>query len=335
MSYGLSALLIHPMLSYMVQKGYDIDSFCRMASCDRSILQDAEMRIAEEEFDRLQDAAADFTKDEHLGLHLGQSIELSSLGILGYVLLHCPTIGDALAAYRRYNVIVCSGIDIELDTEQEETTIRFKVSDPSRQASRHAIEGMVSSLYHILLKLSCRSIVLSRLQFMHHAPEDQREYTAMFGVNPAFESGMTLIRLANEVMQYPIVLSNEGLLNTFEQYAEEARNELLHGRTLADQVYKWITECMPAVFPSVTEAAQHFHLSVRSLQTNLKQEHTTYNQLFNKARMAFAIQYLKNPRFTVGEIAYLLQFSEPSAFQSAFKRWTGLPPGQYRRRTND
>ncbi|KRF03392.1 hypothetical protein ASG89_23420 [Paenibacillus sp. Soil766] len=116
----------------------------------------------------------------------------------------------------------------------------------------------------------------------------------------------------------------------FETIAEEARNQLLHGRTFADQVYKWVTRCMPSSFPSVKDAASNFNVSVRTLQSNLKQEQATYNQLFNKARMEFAVHYLKIPHFTVGEIAYLLQFSEPSAFQSAFKRWTGLPPGQFR-----
>ncbi len=32
------------------------------------------------------------------------------------------------------------------------------------------------------------------------------------------------------------------------------------------------------------------------------------------------------------DIAYLLHYSEPSAFHNAFKKWTGFTPGQYRAR---
>lgn len=330
MNHGLSISLIHPILSYMLRTGHDLESFFRFASFDKHTLENAEARIREEEYDRLLEAASNYTNDKQFGLRSGQTIEISGLGILGYVLLHCRTIGEALAAYRRYNVILCSGIDVEWESGGRETTILFKLSNPDRRASRHAVEGMVSSLYHVLLKLSCRSIALRGLQFMHEAPEDRTEYATIVGINPVFGSVDTVIRLDNEVLQYPIVLANSDLLSTFETYAEEARNRLLVGQTFSDQVYRWITRCMPSAFPSVTDAARHFNVSVRTMQANLKQEDTTYNRLFNKARMEFAVHYLRNPRFTVAEVAYLLQFSEPSAFQSAFKRWKGMPPGQFR-----
>lgn len=334
MDHGLSVALVHPILGYLVKNGYELDSFYRFASFDKRLLQDTEARIREDAFDRLLDAASAFTNDKQFGLHLGQTMELSSLGILGYVLLNSDTIGSALAAYRRYNMIVCSGIDMERETKQGQTNIRFIIRDPLRQASRHAVEGIASSLYHLILKLGCRNVVLHKVQFAHEAPDDRKEYGTLFGINPEFGGEANLITLDNEGMQYPIMMANRELLHTFEAYAEKARGELLNGRTFAEQVYKWINRRMPAAFPGVEEAARHFNVSVRTLQANLKQETTTYSYLFNRSRMEFAAHYLKDPRFTVAEIAYLLQFSEPSAFQSAFKRWTGLPPGQFRAQPN-
>ena len=48
-----------------------------------------------------------------------------------------------------------------------------------------------------------------------------------------------------------------------------------------------------------------------------------------------AIRQLTRTRQTVGEIAQALGFAEPSAFHRAFRQWTGVSPGDYRRRADD
>ena len=47
-------------------------------------------------------------------------------------------------------------------------------------------------------------------------------------------------------------------------------------------------------------------------------------------RRRFSLNYLEDPEQTFGEIAYLLGYSEVSAFNRAFKRWTGATPSDYR-----
>lgn len=43
-----------------------------------------------------------------------------------------------------------------------------------------------------------------------------------------------------------------------------------------------------------------------------------------------ALEYLKDPHLSLQEIALLLCYSEQSAFQRAFKQWSGLTPQQWR-----
>jgi AraC-like DNA-binding protein len=49
-------------------------------------------------------------------------------------------------------------------------------------------------------------------------------------------------------------------------------------------------------------------------------------------RRELAERHLTDARLAVGEIAFLLGFSEASAFCRAFKRWTGHAPRAYRQR---
>ena len=48
-------------------------------------------------------------------------------------------------------------------------------------------------------------------------------------------------------------------------------------------------------------------------------------------RRELAERYLAEPTLDLTDLAFLLGYSEQSAFQRAFKRWTGQTPGEYRR----
>ena len=47
-------------------------------------------------------------------------------------------------------------------------------------------------------------------------------------------------------------------------------------------------------------------------------------------RQALAERYLAERSFSVNEIAFLLGYSEPSAFHRTFKRWRGVTPLEFR-----
>jgi AraC-like DNA-binding protein len=49
-----------------------------------------------------------------------------------------------------------------------------------------------------------------------------------------------------------------------------------------------------------------------------------------EVRHLLAEQYLKDPHLSLQEIALLLSYSEQSAFQRAFKQWSGFTPQQWR-----
>lgn len=47
-------------------------------------------------------------------------------------------------------------------------------------------------------------------------------------------------------------------------------------------------------------------------------------------REDIALSYLRKPDVLLADVAFLLGFSEQSAFTHAFKHWTGMSPQQYR-----
>jgi AraC-like DNA-binding protein len=71
-------------------------------------------------------------------------------------------------------------------------------------------------------------------------------------------------------------------------------------------------------------------MSERTLQRHLAQAGLSFQALLDRSRQHLAEAYLRDPRLELAEIALLLGYSEQSAFQRAFKQWTGQTPRQWR-----
>ncbi len=81
--------------------------------------------------------------------------------------------------------------------------------------------------------------------------------------------------------------------------------------------------------------ARSLHISVRSLQRKLREEGLTFKGLVDDMRRELATQYTRDSRLTIGEITYLLGFSDPSSYTRAFRRWTGMSPNSFRARKDE
>ena len=71
-------------------------------------------------------------------------------------------------------------------------------------------------------------------------------------------------------------------------------------------------------------------MSPRTLHRRLEDEGTSFRQVLGEVRRELAARHLSERQLAISEIAFLLGFSEPSAFHRAFKRWTGHAPLTYR-----
>jgi AraC-like DNA-binding protein len=85
---------------------------------------------------------------------------------------------------------------------------------------------------------------------------------------------------------------------------------------------------------TLESVASRLAMTPRTLQRRLRDEGTTFRRMLDDYRRELASRYLTNALLTVDEVAYLLGFSESSAFHKAFKRWTSKAPAEFRRGLN-
>jgi len=66
------------------------------------------------------------------------------------------------------------------------------------------------------------------------------------------------------------------------------------------------------------------------MQRKLQEHGTSFSQVLDAIRKEMALTYLRQTQNSVLYVSDRLGFSEQSAFQRAFKRWTGMTPRRYR-----
>ena len=82
---------------------------------------------------------------------------------------------------------------------------------------------------------------------------------------------------------------------------------------------------------SLDHVAAHLGVPVRTLRRKLRDEETSFRDLFDQLRGEVAIKYLRDTHMTVDDIAQALGFSETANFRHAFRRWNRASPQEFRR----
>lgn len=329
-----SVALIRNSLHYAADQGLDPLQLCHAINLDPALLDQPDSRVPGETSRALWNALIDQTGDRTIGLHIGEQFNLAALGIVGYVLFNCRTFGQALEKLSRYMCLFSQGVSFHLTTSPKEIICDWQVATEVKnyllEEPQQPIEVTMSATLTVAKTLTGRALQPLAVSFQHVCPGDDSEHRRIFGRSVQFSQPQNRMVLEPACLDWAVVSANASLLSVFEQHAEALLADLNQSKTCSYQVMREIMHLMRGEVPTIDTVAQHLAMSVRNLQRSLQAEGTSYQQLLDETRKDLAIRYLRQPQTSIHDVAFLLGFSEPSAFHRAFKRWTGQTPRDYR-----
>jgi AraC-like DNA-binding protein len=247
-------------------------------------------------------------------------------------MMNCPTVGDALEKFFRYHSLMADLHEMRINQEGAYASIRLETLQPGVQLHRHHSEAVLSIVVTVLRRLSENRVDPVEVRFAHPEPADVTEHKRIFRAPLLFRQPGNLIIIRKKDLELPIFLADPDLLEALERFAHDRVVELYGLDGWADRVTQSIDKMLSrGERPGIESTAKGLAVSSRQLQSKLKAEGVTYQQLLDRIRQEMAIRYLRKPEVTICDIAFLLGFSEQSAFNHAFKRWTGKTPGEYRK----
>ena len=87
---------------------------------------------------------------------------------------------------------------------------------------------------------------------------------------------------------------------------------------------------LPGGRPNLWRTAADMGISPRTLQRRLGEEHSSFSIVLDELRRDLSDELLSDRQLSVAQVAFLLGYSEPSAFRRAYRRWRGDSPRRYR-----
>lgn len=268
-----------------------------------------------------------------IGLRLGAMSSPRLLGALGYAMVHAPDAITAILMFRRFRRLVSDTLAPEIDLDEQRVT--YHLVWPARiarivQFADCAFAGTLA-LLHDLAGLPKGTPLAVEAWYQCARPEGQ-DRARVLGCPVRFGAPETRFVLERRLLEQPLPRSHAGLFDYLERHASTVLARLPADGRVSVRVRRLITEGLRSGEPSPKEIGKKLSLSERTLQRRLREEQTTFAELLDGTRRELAQLYVAEPAVAAYEVAFLLGYSEPSAFHRAFRRWTGVTPQEFRRR---
>jgi AraC-like DNA-binding protein len=323
----VAALCTRYLLDAAVAAGLDRATLPAFEARDEAAF---EARVTYESQLALWESLMRTTDDPGFPIFVGSRLLPRDHDVVGFAYMTRKNLGEALTQAMRYGSVWSDGSTWEIAHGEHALTLSLEIDSAERLGARCLAECLLAEIVHFGRVLTGLDIRPLEVRFRHRAPRDTDAIEAFFKAPVRFESPRNELVLEQSVLATPLLKADADLAAFFANRADDLLER--HGAEgTAHRLRTHLEGELGRGLPTLETAAARLAVSPRTLRRRLQEEGTTFQDVLDATRCELAKRHLADDRIALGEVAFRLGFSEPSAFHRAFKRWTGQTPLAYRR----
>ncbi|MSP81716.1 MAG: AraC family transcriptional regulator [Alphaproteobacteria bacterium] len=320
------------IVPFIERLGGDIDGIFGNAGIAPDMAGQPTLRLKLSAYCRLFEESSRRTGNENFGLWFGNQFQPRDLGMWGYAAVSSPTLGAALA-----NLVTL------FPYHQESSAMRlarggdglarleYAVTTPAIVHRRQDAELSLGMFLNVIREACGRAWAPEEVHFEHPKPAAWREHEAAFGAPVCFGRRRNALVFRPEFLDRPMPARDPRLMAMMRTCLESMGSHGGVGDTLFDRIRATIRASLADGYPELAHIAGALHLAPSLIQRELAEHGLTYRAAVEEMRRTLAAMFLEQRALPLTEIAFLLGYSELSAFSRAFTRWTGTCPREHRR----
>ena len=319
----------------MASEGLDPDAVIRACGCNPELFDDPNNTITFRSVGCLLKQVAATTRCAHPGLALSRHAGLDIVGPVGRATRLAPTVGAALRLLILYLHLHDRGAVPYLCVDGHQAQFGYTLWCSDVVGTDHIYDGALAIASNMIRELCGPDWRAAEVRFFREQPEDIAAFQTHFNAPLRFAGQQAAIVFPASDLQRTCPSADA------DQYAK-AKSDLeslvsITGPGFLDKVRRVILRllvsgsCSGRAGPDRAEVAQLFAMHPRTLNRRLREEGVTFAELLALARYDLARQLLRDTQLPVHEIAYLLGYAGSGPFSYAFRAWSGMTAGAWRR----
>jgi AraC-like DNA-binding protein len=293
--------------------------------------------IEQERFlDILHEAEIIF-QDKLFSAEIGSYIHPNDYGLLGLILMNCPSYGDAIDLGYRYQHLVNESLCRYPYREEEIVLSRIHDADLSAERIRPYAELEFSMLVHFSHFLTGRFFdqVPITLCFRHNKSAELERYEKLFKTKIKFGQTFNEFNMHEIVLRTPLYGADPQVLKMLMGRVSDVESIRGVEQTFLKKVTVFVQTKIIHCVPSLQECALAFNMSESTFKRRLQNLNMSYQDIVDHVRFSIAKNVLANQGLSIEEVSCVLGFSSTSSFSRSFKRWSGLTPLNYRKKLRE
>lgn len=308
--------------------GVDPIRLLESVGLDPRAFEDPENPIALVDAGRLLDACAQSTGCPHFGLLVGQRGGVASLGLVGALMEHSPTVDAALRSLILHLNLRTRGAVPTRTVEGEWATLGYAIYQHAMPGTACAYDVAIAIAFNIMRTLCGSDWLPNEVQFARAKPRDANPYRRFFRSPLRFDADRTALVFSRRWLDQPLPGCDAASHRFIEK--QIAEREALNVEDFAEMVRRALRTMLVTGRGTEKHVAELFSIHPRTLHRRLQPEGTRLRDLVEQGRCEIACQLLRDTHMNMSEIADVLDYADVTAFTRAFKRWTNLPPAAWR-----
>ena len=311
--------------------GLDVERLLLRAGIPPSLLDAPMARVSQAQYGALLRVLRRRMRDEFWGL-LGQPLPLGCFAQCCRLLVQTPTLGDALRTGFRYFHGEIDEFVPRLSVTQGMASLAIVPRTPGGTANEYGQRAFLFLSFGLASWLAARRIPLAAVEYRGQAPQHGAEVDRLFQAKVAYGREHYRLWFDARWLLLPQVQNAQSLREFLDQAPANLLVKYRDRNSVTDRIRRLLRSRLHDELPSLEEVARTLAMTPQTLSRRLREEGKGFQALKDDLRRDTAIELLQRSELTLLDVAVQLGFSEASTFHRAFKKWTGVAPGEYRQR---